>query len=457
LGWPDKTLSLERFYPTQDMETGYDILFFWVARMIMMGLHFMGEVPFTRVLLAGLVTDERGEKMSKVKGNVVDPLDVIYGATGEELIAKAEKSGAKKAGIKYLKSTYPDGFAAYGADALRMTLLSYSPQSRRIALSIKRIEGYRNFANKLWNASRYALMRLADSATKATQKCPQPKALANRWVLSRLYQALDVAASGLDAYRLDEASGALYHFVWGELCDWYLEVSKPALNSGDPELIKETEETLVHALETVLRALHPMMPHITEEIWQRVPKWDGAEPSIMVSLFPTALLDAKLDRNAERDFEVLQAFVGSARTIRAEHHVPNAHTMQIHWHSADEQKRAVLEAERSTIESLARCTLQFEADAAKLDDPSAHFENAAVFVTPGIRAAVPGIIDTEKERDRLQRDLKKIEKELGVVEKKLGNPSFVERAPEAVVEKSKRDATQLREKRERLEAALNSL
>mgnify|MGYP001545528016 FL=1 len=157
-----------------------------------------------------------------------------------------------------------------------MTLLSYSPQSRRIALSIKRIEGYRNFANKLWNASRYALMRLADSDTKATQKCPRPKALANRWVLSRLYQALDVAASGLDAYRLDEASGALYHFVWDELCDWYLEVSKPALNSGAPELVIETEETLVHSLETVLRALHPIMPHITEEIWQRVPTWDGA-------------------------------------------------------------------------------------------------------------------------------------------------------------------------------------
>ena len=457
LGWPDKTVALERFYPTQDMETGYDILFFWVARMIMMGLHFMGEVPFTRVLLAGLVTDERGEKMSKVKGNVVDPLDVIYGATGEELLAKAEKAGAKKSGIKYLKTTYPDGFAAYGADALRMTLLSYSPQSRRIALSIKRIEGYRNFANKLWNASRYALMRLEGSPTKAAQQCPQPKALANRWILSRLYQALDVASSGLDAYRLDEASGALYHFVWDEFCDWFLELSKPALDSGDAALVQETETTLVHALETVLRALHPMMPHITEEIWQRVPKWDGAPASIRVSRFPTALVDAKLDRNAERDFEALQAFVGSVRTIRAEHDVPRSQLTRIHWHTDDEAKRAVLEAERMTIESLARCELCFEADPAKLEDPSAHFENAAVFVNPGIRAAVPGVIDVEKERDRLQRDLKKVEKELEVVEKKLSNPSFVERAPQAVVEKSRRDALELREKRERLEAALKSL
>ncbi|HSN82973.1 MAG TPA: valine--tRNA ligase [Polyangiales bacterium] len=457
LGWPERTPALERFYPTQDMETGYDILFFWVARMIMMGLHFMGEVPFTRVLLAGLVTDERGEKMSKVKGNVIDPLDVISGATIEQLVEKAEKAGAKKAGIKYLKATYPEGFAAYGADALRMTLLSYSPQSRRIALSIKRIEGYRNFANKLWNASRYALMRLSDSGTVAAQKRPQPKALANRWILSRLYHALDVASAGLDAYRLDEASGALYHFVWDELCDWYLEVSKPALDSGNDALVEETQATLAHALETVLRALHPMMPHITEEIWQRVPKWAGAPSSIMISRFPSALVDAKIDRGAEQDFEVLKAFVGSVRTIRAEHDVPKSQAMRIHWHTDDAKKRDVLEAERLTIESLARCEMCFEADPAKLDDPAAHFDDAAVFVNPGVRAAVPGVIDTDKERDRLQRDLKKIEKELVAVEKKLSNPSFLERAPREVVEKSRRDASELREKRERLEAALSSL
>jgi len=356
-----------------------------------------------------------------------------------------------------LKSTYPDGFAAYGADALRMTLLSYSPQSRRIALSIKRIEGYRNFANKLWNASRYALMRLSTSSVEASQDCPQPRALANRWVLSRLYHALDVASTGLDAYRLDDASGALYHFVWDELCDWYLEVSKPALDSGDAELVRETEATLVHVLETVLRALHPMMPHITEEIWQRIPKWAAAPASVMVSRFPRALVDAKIDRDAERDFEVVQAFVGSARTIRAEHDVPKSQLMTIHWHTDDEAKRNVLESERPTIENLTRGKLCFETDAAKLDDPSVHFDDAAVFVNPGIRAVVPGVIDTEKERDRLQRDIKKVEKELDIVERKLGNPSFLERAPDAVVEKSKRDALELREKRERLEIALNSL
>jgi valyl-tRNA synthetase len=200
-----------------------------------------------------------------------------------------------------------------------------------------------------------------------------------------------------------------------------------------------------------------MMPHITEEIWQRIPKWADAPPSIMISRFPSALVDAKIDRGAERDFEVLQAFVGSARTIRAEHDVPKSQTMRIHWTTEDPAKRSVLEAERPTIESLARCDMCFEADPAKLDDPAAHFDDAAVFVNPGVRAVVPGVIDTEKERNRLQRDLKKVEKELGAVERKLANPSFLERAPEDVIEKSRRDASQLRERRERLEAALNSL
>ena len=200
-----------------------------------------------------------------------------------------------------------------------------------------------------------------------------------------------------------------------------------------------------------------MMPHITEEIWQRVPKWADAPPSIMISRFPSALIDAKIDREAERDFQVVQAFVGSARTIRAEHDVPKSQSMRIHWHTSDGPTREVLETQRPTIESLARCEMCFEADPTKLDDPAAHFDNAAVFVNPGVRAAVPGVIDTEKERDRLQRDLKKIEKELGAVEKKLANPSFLERAPQDVVEKSRRDASQLREKRERLEAALHSL
>jgi len=463
LGWPEKTPSLERFYPTQDMETGYDILFFWVARMIMMGLHFMGEVPFSRVLLAGLVTDERGVKMSKTKGNVIDPLDVIEGATLEQLVAKAEAGGAKN--TKYVQKTYAEGFAEHGTDALRMTLLSYSPQARRIALSLKRIEGYRNFANKLWNAARYALMNLEGTGAEATGEPPEVTQLANRWILSRLGAALEVAEKGLDEYRLDEASGALYHFVWGELCDWYLELSKPLLESDDAAVVKETQATLVHALETTLRALHPMMPFVTEEIWQRVPKVDalGRHPrdaekprSLIVARFPLAKDDARADADAERELAYVQELVTSARTIRAEHDLPRKERIEVCWAAEDEARAAVLRREKTLIESLVGGTL-LEVDAAKVAEPHAHFDNAAVFVNPGLRAVVPGVIDPVKEKERLTRELKKLDKELASVSKKLANPKFVEKAPPEVVDRSRQDERELTEKKAQLEAALAKL
>ncbi|MEM9865721.1 MAG: valine--tRNA ligase, partial [Myxococcota bacterium] len=372
LGWPEETPDLKRFYPTQDMETGYDILFFWVARMIMMGLHFMGEVPFSRVLLAGLVTDERGEKMSKVKGNVIDPLDVIEGATLDDLLAKAQFNGAKPNGLKYLQKTYPDGFASYGCDALRMTLLSYSPQARRMALSLKRIEGYRNFANKLWNAARYAMMKLEGSNAKATGEPPEVSQLANRWILSRLQVAIDAATAGVEEYRLDEASGALYHFVWDEFCDWYLELSKPLMDGPHAE---ETAQTLVHTLETVLRALHPMMPFVTEEIWRQVPRDDalGTHPvdaekprSLIVARYPEQ--DGRRDEEAEQAMAVLQEFVVSARTIRAEHDLPRARTIEIHFLAEDAKRAFVLEGEKALIESLAGATLVVS-DAEKMASP----------------------------------------------------------------------------------------
>ena len=211
------------------METGYDILFFWVARMMMMGLHFMGEVPFRRVLLSGMVIDEHGEKMSKVKGNVIDPLDLVYGATLDALIATAPKrAGTAKSGMEYLRKTYPEGFPAYGADALRFTLLSYSPQTTKIALSLKRIEGYRNFCNKLWNAARYALMAIEGSDAQRGRSAAGRTQFANRWILSRLGAAIDAARAGSTNTDSTRPSGALYHFVWNELCDWYLELSQAA-------------------------------------------------------------------------------------------------------------------------------------------------------------------------------------------------------------------------------------
>jgi valyl-tRNA synthetase len=452
LGWPDDTPALKRFYPTQDMETGYDILFFWVARMVMMGLHFMGEVPFQRVLLAGLVTDERGEKMSKVKGNVIDPLDVIHGATLQDLVRKAEEGGAKPQGIRYLEQTYPQGFAAYGADALRMTLLSYSPLSRRIALSLKRVEGYRNFANKLWNASRFALMNLEGSAAKATGAAPAaPRLLANRWILSRLGAALRTADAGLDGYRLDEASLALYHFVWDELCDWFLEISKPLMASGDADEATETRATLVHVLETALRALHPMMPFITEDIWQRIPKDDGWPESIMVARYPVEARDARVDEGAEREMRTVQAVVVAARSIRAEHGLARSVEIPLDLHTDDEATRALLARERLVITSLCRARMSVKAGGDVQVPP-----RTAVSVAEGVTVLVPleGLVDFGKERERLERELKKVQKDLAAVEKKLASEGFVARAPADLVARERERVAELREAQARLEAAL---
>ena len=457
LGWPDETPDLRRFYPTQDLETGYDILFFWVARMIVMGLHFMGDVPFKRVLLAGMVTDERGDKMSKVKGNVVDPLDVIGGATLEDLIAKAEKNGASAKGLAYLKKTYPDGFSQYGADALRMTLLSYSPQTRRIALSIKRIEGYRNFANKLWNASRFALMNLSDSTAAAHGAPPAARALANRWILARLEQCVRKASAGLDEYRLDDASQALYHFIWDEFCDWYLELTKPLLGpDADEAVATETRLVLTHVLETVLRALHPMMPFLTEEIWQRVPKQAASptdeQPTIMLAPYPTPEACGTYDENADREMATLQGVIVALRTVRAEHDLSRGLQVSAELRTDDGASREMMERERQAIETLCRATVTIRDDSAEVPGHS------AVTVAHGVRVVVPlaGLVDPEKERERLGRELKKVEKDLAVVTKKLGNANFVDRAPEDVVRTERERLASLTDKRDKLQAALGS-
>ena len=454
LGWPEKTPDLARFYPTSDMETGYDILFFWVARMMMLGLHFMGDVPFKRVLLSGLVTDERGEKMSKVKGNVIDPRDVISGATLEHLIATAEKNGAKDSGIEYLRKTYPEGFAAYGADALRYTLLSYSPYTTKIALSIKRIEGYRNFANKLWNAARYALINLADSSAVATQKRPAAEAFANQWILSRLHAATTTAHRAISDYRLDEASGALYHFVWHELCDWYLELAKPLLAGSEAAVASETRNTLVHVLETALRLLHPMMPFITEEIWQRVPKHAAAGQSIMVASYPDAERDALRNETVERDMQVLQAVIVAARAIRSERDIHPRVALPLHLRTDDTRVRGLLSREQTAINSL--CNAQVVVEALQGTESSS---TSATSVAEGVTLVVPleGLIDPAKERERLTRQLQKLDKDAAALEKKLGNEGFIARAPADVVAKDRERLSELGKAREQLSAALTKL
>ena len=454
LGWPEKTPDLARFYPTDDMETGYDILFFWVARMMMLGLHFTGEVPFRRVLLSGLVTDERGEKMSKLKGNVIDPLEVISGATLDELLERAKAAGAKDSGLDYLRRTYPEGFAAYGADALRFTLLSYSPQTTKIALSIKRIEGYRNFGNKLWNAARYALMNLEGTSARAQQQRPSAAHFANGWILSRLSVAIEVSRKGVTEYRLDDAANALYHFVWHEFCDWYVELAKPLLASPSAALVEETRNVLVHTLETALRLLHPMMPFITEEIWQRVPKRTDAGRTIMLAPYPDPERDALRAAQLEREMEVLQAVIVAARAIRSERDIHPRIPLPLTLRTDDPAHKTLLTRERSAIASLVNAQLAVERLAGACD-----LGGSATARVEGVTLIVPleGLIDNTKEKERMERQIQKIDKDLAAIDKKLGNPGFVERAPADVVQKERERRDELARARQQLEAALAKL
>jgi valyl-tRNA synthetase len=453
LGWPDANApDLKRFYPTNDMETGSDILFFWVARMLMMGIKFMGQVPFSRVLLSGMVTDERGQKMSKVKGNVIDPLDVVHGASLEQLLSKADTSEQAKSGVTYLKKTYPEGFPAYGADALRFTLLSYSPQTTKMALSMKRVEGYRNFCNKLWNASRFVIMNLGE--VRAPERRPEPQQFASRWILSRLAAAIEAAHAGVAEYRLDDASSAAYHFVWGDLCDWYLELCKPLLASSDPACVQETREVLAYVLEVTLRLLHPFIPFLTEELWQRAPKPASAPLSVMVAPYPSAAEHGRANPELEREMVTLQALITAARTLRAEHEIHPRQALPLTLVAESPALRSLLERERTAIAALVNAEPRVLASS-----DLAPGAEAAMSVVEGVTVIVPlsGLVDPAQALEKLQREHAKATKELAAVDKKLANEGFAARAPADVVETERKRQTELREAIVRLDAALAKL
>jgi valyl-tRNA synthetase len=471
LGWPNATPALAKFYPTNpkqtsDLETGYDILFFWVARMMMFGLYFMKEVPFRRVLLSGLIVDETGDKMSKVKGNVIDPLDLIYGATFTEVTKKTMPGASEADALAKFKKAYPSaaqmgqGFPAFGADALRFTLATFPPTNKRIALAPARIDGNRKFLNKIWNATRFAEGHL-HGIVRTSAARPDAKGFYNRWILSRLGSTLATSAQGMASFRVDEAANGLYHFFWDDFCAWYLELTKPlfaqaAAGSGDEALVAETRATLIHVLDAALRALHPLMPFMTEELWQRLPKPPRHAISIALAPYPTPYEDGAPDEAVDREMDVLQAVIGAARTIRSEHEVV-APPVPLRLRTATKELYTLLTTHRSAIDTMVRTKEPVAIDASTegarepgtvLSLVTAPYANQAGTVE--VLVGLKGLVDPKKEHSRVERELKRVEKDLALMDKKLSSASFLDRAPAEVVAESKAQRDALAEARERL-------
>jgi valyl-tRNA synthetase len=448
LGWPDKTPELSTFYPTSVLVTGFDIIFFWVARMVMMGKYFMGEVPFREVYVHGLVRDAQGQKMSKSKGNVLDPIDLIDGIDLESLVTKRTSGLMQpKMAQKIEQDTrkeFPQGIPALGTDAMRFTFAALASNGRDIRFDLQRVEGYRNFCNKLWNASRFVLMQCEGQDTGLTGEVSLT--LADRWIISRLQMLEAEVIRHFDSYRFDLAAQELYEFTWNEYCDWYLELTKPALRTGDEATQRGTRRTLVRVLETLLRLLHPIMPFITEEIWQRVAplagktpspqpspaRGEGENPTIMLQTFPQP--DAsRIDEGALADIEWLKAFTLGVRKIRADMDIAPGKPLPVLLSNATENDRRLLAANGSFITSLARVE-----SITVLEDESAAPESAVALVGE-MKVMIPlaGLIDKDAELARLVKEIERLSKELDKCRTKLGNTAYTDKAPPAVVEQER--------------------
>ncbi|MDY6838778.1 MAG: valine--tRNA ligase [Thermodesulfobacteriota bacterium] len=430
MGWPDHTQTVKTFYPTSVLVTGFDILFFWVARMMMMGLHFMKEVPFRDVYIHALVRDAEGKKMSKSKGNVIDPLYVID---------------------------------EFGTDAFRFTLAAFAAQGRDIKLSEDRIEGYRHFINKLWNAFRFSLMHLKDFDPHSMDGRGNHLSLADRWILSRLEGVIEAVTTAIEGYKFNEAASALYRFVWHEFCDWYLEIIKPVLY-GEPDEdgtgpgkdrgpgsspYEATRSVLWSVLNETVRLLHPLIPFVTEELWHKLP---GTQGSVMKAPFPVASKDRR-DGEAEATVDLLKGITSGIRNIRGEMNVPPARVVDVMVQSADQEVGQILEQYGDIVINLAKLA------SLKVTAPGERppFCAASVFGDSTIFVSLKDIIDFEAEEARLDKEINKIDKELGGVGKKLGNQDFLSKAPEKVVEGVRAKQGRLAEKKKKLEAQLEAV
>jgi valyl-tRNA synthetase len=436
LGWPDNTDALKTFYPTSVLVTGFDIIFFWVARMIMMGLKFMGDVPFHEIYMTGLIRDSAGQKMSKSKGNVLDPLDFIDGISLEDLIKKRTtglmqpemKPKVERDTIK----EFPEGIASFGTDALRFTFSSLASNGRDIRFDMGRIEGYRNFCNKLWNAARYVLMNTDEYDTGLGTE-QRSYSLPDRWIQSRLQHTTKIVTESINSYRFDLASQAIYDFIWNEYCDWYLELSKIVLQQNDEIAARGTRQTLVSVLESALRLLHPLMPFITEEIWQKIAPLAGiTSKTIMLQPFPDAH-DSAIDAEAESEMDWLMKFVLGVRRIRGEINIPPGKALPVLLQGGSTQDCQFFGNNTALIQRMARL------EAVQWLEAEQSAPEAAIALVGDLKILVPmaGLIDKQAELDRLSKEISKIEANLPRIEGKLNNPKFVDKAPASVIEKER--------------------
>jgi valyl-tRNA synthetase len=437
LGWPDKTPTLQQFYPTSVLVTGFDIIFFWVARMIMMGLKFMDDVPFRRVYLHGLIRDGEGQKMSKSKGNVIDPLDIVDGITLEALLAK-RTTGLMQPHLaavieKATRKQFPEGIAAYGTDALRFTFASLATQSRDIRFDMARVGGYRNFCNKLWNAARFIMLMVDQVPAEGATADVGARSIADRWIRSRLGRTIEAVDKAFSEYRFDYAATALYEFTWYEFCDWYLELVKPVLQSetSTPGARQAARRTLLDVAEALLRALHPLMPFITEEIWQRIAplaNTAATTSTIMVTRWPQAA-DFPQDAAAETEVQWLTRAILGVRQIRGEMDISPARRLPLLLAHASAADLALAERHSALLTRLAGLESIRALESGETVPPAA----SATVGELTLLVPMAGLIDPAAELDRLGKRSKKTQQEIDRAHGKLNNQSFVSSAPEAVV------------------------
>ncbi len=449
LGWPQQTEELKTFYPTNVLVTGFDIIFFWVARMIMMGIKFTGEVPFKEVYIHGLVRDSHGQKMSKSKGNVLDPIDLIDGIELEDLVAK-RTSGMMQPHLakkieKATRKEFEKGIPALGTDAIRFTFASLASTGRDINFDLQRVEGYRNFCNKIWNAARYVLMNTEN------QNCGKngeeiKLSLADRWIVSRLQQTQQQVSHSMSRYRFDHAAQTLYEFIWNEYCGWYLELSKPVLQNekSSDAALRGTRKTLVSVLETLLRLAHPIMPFITEEIWQRVAPLAGIEgDTIMRQPFPVHDTNM-INQHAEEEMNWVKNVILGVRKIRSGMDIPPSKPLPVLLQDANKEDLGYLLRNELFLKRLAKIE--------SIEVINQNAPDSATALVGNMKVLIPlaGLIDKNAELARLNKEIEKLEKTLKITEGKLANKNFVDRAPANVVKKEKLKTKEMRDSVENL-------